>query len=718
MRAYPESSRWLSLALLACAGATAADERIEELVVVGPTQEASLPGSGYRVDAATLERFDFVDLHQALSFVPGVYLREEDGFGLRPNIGIRGAAAERSQKVTIMEDGVLIAPAPYSAPAAYYTPNVSRLSAIEVLKGPSAIHHGPHTVGGAVNFITGAVPVRARTELDASLGNHGFHKLRGVKGGASAQVDYLVDALRYGSSGFKDIDGGGDTGFLRHGIDAKLRWRPGRTGRRLTLKLGYSDEDADETYLGLTDYDFSRTPYRRYPASKLARFQSSHYLVHVGYRAPIERGGIDAKLYWNRFERGWNKVDGFVDGPALPAVFARPAQFARHYRLLTGDVDSSDAEGDLVDITNNDRGFASYGAQANVKRTFAGGGLTHTVTAGLRLHHDEVRRDHRPRAYRMIAGDPVWDGVPLTAKVRNRADADAVAAFVSDEMVRDRWRLTLGVRFEQIAGEFEDRKTLARRTSDQSVFSPGAGVFWQATERFGLLAGVYRGFSPAGPGAADVDPERSLNFEYGLRYATENARFEVVGFFSDYENLLGRCRVSDSGCEPGDEFNGGRVEVAGLELTAAKSFSPLPEVGVDLRFNYTYTESAFQNSLFSQFPQWGLVRRGDELPYLPTHVGRVGLGVIKHPWEFSASVRGQSQVREEPGFHAIDAGLHADGFAILDLAASWQASAAAMVQLLIKNVTDEAAIVSHRPFGARPNRPLAVVVRLKVTLGD
>ena len=718
MPAHSDLNRWLPVALLAFAGLAAADDdRIEEVLVVGQTQ-ASLPGSGYRVDATTLERFDLVDLHQALSFVPGVYLREEDGFGLRPNIGIRGASAERSQKVTIMEDGVLIAPAPYSAPAAYYVPNVSRLSAIEVLKGPSAIHHGPHTVGGAVNFVTRAVPDGARTELDASLGNHGFHKFRGARGGTSERVGYLVEALRYGSGGFKEIDGGGDTGFVRHGLDAKLRWQPGREGRRLTLKLGYADEDADETYLGLTDYDFGRTPYRRYPASKLARFQSSHYLAHLDYSALLKQGSVNAKVYWNRFEREWNKVDGFIDGPMLPLVFARPAQFARHYRLLTGATDSTGAEGDLLDITNNDRGFSSYGVQATVARTLTSGRFAHTVTAGLRLHHDEVRRDHRPRGYRMAAGDLIWDGVARAAKTRNQAATDAVAAFISDEIVRDRWRLTLGVRLEQIAGEFEDRTTRAQRSDDQFVLSPGVGVFWQTTERFGLLAGVYRGFSPAGPGSVDIDPEQSLNFEYGVRHAGDNVRFEAVGFFSDYRNLLGRCRVSDSGCEPGDEFNGGRVEIAGLELTAGASSEPWPGVAVDVHFNYTYTESAFQNSFLSQFSQWGLVRRGDELPYLPTHVGRVGVRVAKHPWEFSASVRGQSQTREEPGFDAIDAGLYADGYAVLDLAAGWQATEGTLVQLLLKNVTDEAAIVSHRPFGARPNRPLAAIVRLKVTLGD
>ncbi len=154
---------------------------IKEVMIIG-TKEANLKlsGSGVRIDADELKKHAYSDLNQLVSAVPGVYVREEDGFGLRPNIGIRGATSDRSQKITLMEDGVLIGPAPYSAPAAYYITNASRVFALEVLKGPSAIKSGPHTVGGAINLVTRPVPIDNTAEIDLTAGSDGYQKLAGA----------------------------------------------------------------------------------------------------------------------------------------------------------------------------------------------------------------------------------------------------------------------------------------------------------------------------------------------------------------------------------------------------------------------------------------------------------------------------------------------------------------------------------------------------------
>ncbi len=692
---------------------------LEEIVVIGSSDDIRhVPGSGTFIDTEQLERFDYVDLHQALGSAPGVYIREEDGYGLRPNIGIRGATPDRSQKITVMEDGVLITPAPYSAPAAYYVPNVIRMDAIEILKGPSAIRHGPHTVGGAINFVTRDTPARRIAEADISAGSDGFRKIQGTYGNRFDRSAYIVDGNHYGGDGFKHLDGGGDTGFIRNEVNLKFQ-HDFATGleQRLTLKLGWADEDADETYLGLSDGDFNNNPVRRYAASQLARFQSDHLTLHLNHGIRLTNDlSINTKWYRNEFDREWNKLDGFIDGPALQSVLSQPNFFQTEYQLLTGQTDSTGTDADTLDVTNNDRSFTSTGVQVTARYAFEGDSLRHELRGGIRFHHDEVDRNHKQRGYLMSGGRLIWDGLQRGSKVLNHAETDALSVYVEDVISWQNWNLTLGARHEDIEGERVDRATGTQTTGNQDITNFGAGLYWQVTNNLGLLAGVNEGFSPAAPGATSVDPEESVNFEYGVRYEGDDSRLEMIGFFSDYDNLLGRCRVSDFGCGPGDEFNGGAVEIAGAEITGSTSFTVADNITADLSVVYTYTESAFQDSFLSGFSQWGLVSRGDELPYLPQHVSQVQLGFSGGDWRVWTSVKSRSDMREEPGRGDIDLGLHANGYTTVDFSAMWQLTDNWMAQISVQNAFDEDAIVSHRPFGARPNKPRTIIGRVKFTL--
>ena len=70
------------------------------------------------------------------------------------------------------------------------------------------------------------------------------------------------------NDGFKTIDGpvGGDTGFEIQDYVGKLQIDSASNAaiyQSLRLKLGRTDQDSDETYLGLTDDDFAANPNRR-----------------------------------------------------------------------------------------------------------------------------------------------------------------------------------------------------------------------------------------------------------------------------------------------------------------------------------------------------------------------------------------------------------------------------------------------------------------------
>src|SRR3989338_11335713 len=138
------------------------------ITVIGSKKsENQLPGSATFLGGGDIQEAAFGNVHEMLRKVPGVYVRDEEGFGLFPNISLRGVDTGRSGKVTIMEDGILAAPAPYSAPSAYYSPNAGRMTGIEVLKGSSQIKYGPHTTGGVINYLSTPIPTHAKYFLSS-----------------------------------------------------------------------------------------------------------------------------------------------------------------------------------------------------------------------------------------------------------------------------------------------------------------------------------------------------------------------------------------------------------------------------------------------------------------------------------------------------------------------------------------------------------------------
>ena len=280
----------------------------------------NIAGSAYVVDQKQLAEFDYDDILRVLRSVPGVYVQEEEGFGLRPNIGIRGSGLDRSARIAVLEDGILIAPAPYAAPAAYYFPTQRRMKGVEVLKGPAAISVGPRTTGGAINLRSTAIPDATAVFLSLVAGSDRYQEFYGYAGGSSDRTGWLIETVQQKSDGFKRL-ADGNTGYQLKDYLAKFRVTsdPSATFfQALEFKFGYTDQAADETYLGLTADDFAGDPLQRYAASQNDHFEGRNRQYRLTWT--VEPANADWSLittaYNNDFNRNWFKL-GHVNGIAL-----------------------------------------------------------------------------------------------------------------------------------------------------------------------------------------------------------------------------------------------------------------------------------------------------------------------------------------------------------------------------------------------------------------
>ena len=273
-------------------------------------------GSAYYLSTNELKKYSHSDINRVLKVVPGVTYYEEDGFGLRPNISLRGTSPERSAKISLMEDGVLIAPAPYSAPSAYYFPSVGRMQAVEILKGSSQVQYGPFTTGGAINMVSTEIPETFKGTLNASYGTFDTSQLYGNVGSTGEHFGYMLEFLNYTSNGFKNLNNDLNTGFDINDIVAKIGYKIGtnkKVNQRLDFKFHFYDELSNETYLGLTEDDFLNRPFDRYASSQIDNMDADQMQYQLTHTLNIaDRIRITTDGYINQFSRNWYKLDDVV----------------------------------------------------------------------------------------------------------------------------------------------------------------------------------------------------------------------------------------------------------------------------------------------------------------------------------------------------------------------------------------------------------------------
>ena len=708
------------LSILFFVPAFAADdvETIESVTIIGSAEDLrKLPGSGQIVPNEDLLKAMDTDIQKILTAVPGVYMRTEEGYGLRPNISIRGTAIERSGKVTIMEDGVLVAPSPYTSSSAYYFPTTGRIHSVEVLKGPAAVSQGPQTIGGAINLISTPIPNAPSGKFVQELGENGMMRTHAYYGGTSGNFGALVEVHEHESDGFDSIANvGGDTGFDKSDLMVKARYESG--AHSLTLKMVDIDENSNQSYVGLSQASFNANPRVRYGATAYDKMMNDGEQTSLTYVGDFENFNVQFTSWQNDYHRDWFKVSDFNNKKA------HGEQDDINELISDANNGSANAQAILdgklpvqIEYKHNNRYYTNEGYQFSINTTLG----IHDLTLGYRDMEDSESRI-QAHEYSDQAADgslsALYGYVGLSGSNNRLRESSATSYYLQDTMDFGKLDVTLGYRSE----DYDQRHrrwgegagpnlTAVRITSVRDTFATNDhttssfGATYDLSDSVTLVAGFHEGMTPM----FGADPEEADNTELGIRYSEGTTSLEAFYFSSEYSNLSAECTlVSGAACNPEESavFSGGAADVEGIEFSGSWVFEG-DGVSYPVALAYTSTDATFKNSSESDY--FGVVSAGDDLPYIPSSSMSLVAGFVSDNG-LSGNMR-LIDVGSSCSIAACGTYNKINAHTIIDLNIRKALTDSMDIYAIIENISDDADIISRAPSeGARSQKPRTIKV--------
>ncbi len=568
-----------------------------------------IPGSFGLVDAQALERSRALTSTEVLRKVAGVNVRDEEGLGLRPNIGIRGMNPTRSSKLLLLEDGIPLTYAPYGDNASYYHPPIDRFESIEVLKGSGQILYGPQTVGGVINYITPTPPQKREGSISITSGNR----------------HYFNGHLNYGDTlgntgllfGFTRKQGKGSRENTRSGLnDFNLKSVTTITSQQaVTFKFNYYGEESNVGYSGLRENEFRANP-RQNPFRN--DFFYGHRLGASLTHAYIFNSDVvlTTNVYGSYFRRHWWRQAS--NSNERPNDAADP---------LCGGMNN-------LNTTCGNQGrlrrYLFAGLEPRLRITKRILGVRNETDLGFRVHVEDQERVQKN-------GDRPNSRDGLVVENNERRN-QAYSMFVQHRLIFGNLTVTPGLRVEQVKYQRTNRLLLVNGNTQLTQLVPGLGVSYSPGNKLTLFAGVHRGFAPPRTedvinnttgGSIELDSELSWNYEAGLRARPHTAlQLEATFFRMDYQNQIVPASLAGG---IGSTFtNGGQTLHQGLEFSAALDTATLlrRRYNIYLRTAYTLLPAVeFRGPRFSSVPGFSTtIVTGNRLPYAPKHLLNASIG--------------------------------------------------------------------------------------------
>lgn len=603
-------------------------EELTEITILASRERLQAARAGLQeVTAVDLAESRVLTVNEALRKLPGLFARDEEGLGLRPNLGIRGLNPTRSAKILLLEDGLPLTFAPYGDNATYFHPALERFERIELLKNSGQIAFGPQTIGGIINYISAPTPERRQGRLTARAGNLGLRALDLEIGDTldASGTGWRLDATHKRSFGSRDnieLDVG-DAGLK---VEQDIGER-----QSLTLRANAYRERSQVPYSGLTVEEYRRAP-RANPF--IHDFfdvdREAVSLVH-GLKASSSTT-LRTAIYHTRLQRDWWRQSS--NSRQRPNDASDPG---------------CGGMGNLSAGCGNEgrnRFYTTFGVEPRLQHSGQlDNGIEYRALVGLR-HHREYQ--HRLQ----LNGDTPWArsaGTGINGGVRedNVREVAAESGFIELTVNYGRLSITPGVRYEQIRFDREDRLRRTAGSTSLTELIPGISIQAELDEGLALFGGVHRGFAPprvedvigSSGASVELDPELSWNRELGLRWSADVAsgaatHLEVAVFDMDFSNQI--IPASLAGGVGATLTNGGSTRHRGIEVLGEWRGALASAVQPKLRFTSTWLrEARFLGERYSSIDARQRID-GRRLPYAAEFLATLTMGAV---WQNGLSLQ-------------------------------------------------------------------------------
>ncbi|HCB1586522.1 TPA: ferrioxamine B receptor FoxA [Citrobacter freundii] len=523
------------------------------------------------VSIVTREQFEeqgATSVRQAVSYTPGVYCNQIGASNRFDYIVLRGFSDGSLDNVYL--DGLKMMGDTNSHSSLVVDPWF--LEDIEVVRGPASVLYGRSSPGGIVALTSRKPSFDAGGEVKLFAGNNNQRGAAFDVTGALDDNDRVAARLsgmtRYADSQF------GPLKEERYALMPSLTWRI-TDQTRLDLMAYLHRDPEGGSHSGLP-YDGTVVPHYG------QKISNTFYEGEDDYDKYDRRENMVGYNIEHMFDSGWSvrqKLRYLHTDVELNQVYA--AGWLNETELNRG-YSGSDEKMSAITLDNQlDGSFDTW--QVN-----------HRLLVGI----DYQDRSNNTTGYYgafppIDAFNPVYGAKPdyIDMYAREKHKLRQTGYYLQDQMSWDRWRITLGGRYDQVSVSNIDKIKNTRSDLDKNNFSTRAALLYLFDNGFAPYVSYSTAFTPtsfADENGNLLDPMKGKQWEAGLKYEPEglNSQFSASVFRINQTNIATKE-------EPTDPYRSiGEIESEGVELEAISQLTD----SFRLQAAYTYTDIRYKKS--------------------------------------------------------------------------------------------------------------------------